>query len=127
MKQELNTKEWLAIYGLLERHAGSDKHLTEIYNRMKANLVVALNTTENLQSKKDSQFQAWFSINDSKVRELTEQRNAIKSELIKNVEQARRNVLTDDDDENEIKVTVKDSKKSPPSRPVGHRRTAPRK
>lgn len=110
MKLELNTKEWLAIYGLLERHANNDKHLTEVYNRMKASLVEALNTSS--QVKQQVQFQTWFNINEEKVKELAA-RGSLRDQIVKTVGNrtsgvTHHNVLTDDDDEdNKIKVTVK--------------------
>jgi len=88
MKLELNTKEWLAIYGALERHANGDKHLTEIHNRMKATLAGSLNELEN------SRFNQWFAINTEKVKDLESQLDQITRAKIRPSQ-----VLTDDDDE----------------------------
>jgi hypothetical protein len=69
MKLELNNKEWLAIYGLLERYHNNDKHLTEIHNRMKITLNDALNTHHSAQ--KQTQFANWFSTNTEKIKEMS--------------------------------------------------------
>lgn len=89
IKLDLNVKEWIAVYGLLERQSPSqDKHLVEVHNRMKATLAQFIAT-----AVKD-QFEKWFDQTSRKVAELDEQ----NQELIK-TPMYRGEVLTDDDEE----------------------------
>lgn len=76
MKLELNTKEWLAIYGLLERQfPNPDKHLLEIHSRMKAQL------TNLIQDSNRDQFEEWFGQTEQKVIDLRNKNSEVMSSL----------------------------------------------
>jgi hypothetical protein len=118
MKLELNIKEWLALYGLLERQAASpDKHLTEVQNRMKATLVSALTTLDR------EPFERWFDATQRKIDVLEQENTGVKQSMAAPV-------LTDDDNEFVVEPTADEQypKKQPGSTGVSfHRRKHRRK
>lgn len=90
MKLDLNIKEWVSLFGLLERQVPStDKYLVEIHNRMKAQLVTVLTSAEK------DQFERWFDITHRKVEDLEKQ----NKEIIKEAIPQMGDVLMDDDNE----------------------------
>lgn len=112
MKLELNIKEWLALYGLLERQAANpDKHLVEVQNRMKATLVSALTSLDR------EPFERWFDVTQRKIDVLKQENTNVKQSM------ATTPVLTDDDNEFEVEITEypKNPTRTPPGK-GGHRR-----
>lgn len=86
MKLDLNNKEWIALYGLLERRGSDDdKHLNEVHLRMRSIISNALCCSER------NQFEDWFKNTQIKVERL-------KKEPIGD------EVLTDSDDEFHVDV-----------------------
>ena len=85
MKLDLNVKEWLALYGLLERQTRTDKQLFEVSNRMRAVLADLLNQRER------SKFDTWFDVNQTKINDMQQQNINIKAQV--------NEILTDDDNE----------------------------
>jgi hypothetical protein len=91
MKLEVNNREWLAIFGLLERQVPhSDKNLMELHNRMKASILSLMNDDQG------SQFEKWFDITGEKVKAQREENKKIVSLAMQNL---REEVLTADDEE----------------------------
>lgn len=77
MKLELNIKEWLAIYGLLERQVPStDKQIVEVHNRMKSHLVTIM------QESQRDQFETWFQQTGEKVADLESQKQAVVDDMM---------------------------------------------
>lgn len=93
MKLDLNTKEWLAIYALLERNAVVDKHLTEVQNRMRKTLTELLNNAEK------AQIQQWFANTTEKIGRLNQDLQQVvaqSSEMKRFIKPSE--VLTDDEE-----------------------------
>lgn len=76
MKLDLNIKEWIALYGLLERQVPSpDKQIVEVHNRMKSTL------TTIMQEADRDQFEKWFKHTEEKVEDLVTQNRTVIDEL----------------------------------------------
>lgn len=94
MKLELNIKEWIAMFGLLERNSTTpDKYLTEIHLRMKSTLVSIMTEAER------DQFEKWSEVTAAKVKDLEQQNERIRTQVRKP------EVLTDDDGEFPVQAT----------------------
>ncbi len=91
MKLEVNNREWLALFGLLERQVPhQDKNLMELHNRMKASLLTLMSVDER------AQFEVWSDITATKVLALREENKKIVPQAVMNL---RDEVLTDDEEE----------------------------
>lgn len=92
MKLDLNNKEYVALYGLLERQSASlDKHLVEVYSRMKAHFVALLASADR------DVFERWAESTQRKIDDLQQE----NSQLMK--PQGLELVLTDNDDEFQVR------------------------
>lgn len=84
MKLDLNIKEWIALYGLLERQVPSpDKQIVEIHNRMRSTLVTIMQEADR------DQFDKWFKQTEEQVNDLASQNKTVIDELKTTVKSER--------------------------------------